>query len=1011
MKKNLAVLAVCLLFQNVWAATGILTGQKHIRSVSTTWFDIIFPEASAQTALELASEADSIYQDICHGLGIEPQFRMPVVITPSVQVFNAYFTNFDYNHIVLYDGLPEPSMQVSSEYVLSTFRHELTHAVTINLRNGFWRTIDSVFGDVLNWGGYVVMPTLIKEGAAVAYESGQGEGRLNDDWYLHMVRQAKLQNDFPSAPDVAGARDVFPWTNASYAFGGPFVDWLQKQYGMERYADFWYRAINMKAITYSQAFKGAYGIPLKEAWLAFKQYVFVPDIPSNPLLQNGVSDFYTEYFSRTVKENGSTTFSRKNSIGARYTSLASCNTGIAFIEDCSSSVWFARYGDNGELQKPRKLFTLANMNNIALSHDGAFLAVSLYCINHAGTKQEVKVYSMQTGHWLNLHEQGLRNAVVVHDPAGYMLAAIQAESQQARLVLYRLELSGTRRRSAVSATLVGSIDFPRSQQPSYLIDSANGTVACWYKSGMSWSLRTFTVMDTNKIDFTDYPLPEGIRPRGLSLCDSSDDELVFSFAWTQAGTFPRLGFMHVLREGVSYCVLQQQDISGGVYTPVPIRHRLAPHEPVTVAYAGNFVSDCKLLVMDCSLHSFVTTEKIAALSPMAVGNEKRTNGDDGAEDAASSDDAREQLLLRSKPYRAPYYHKGTLAPFSLVPVYNYDGTIKSRILFPGATWITNNPWDGDHVAFSSGFDPVSKAGGAMVAFLGRAGTSLYNYSAYPAVVFDAEGFRQVTNELSFSSGIRLGKVLSLLMSEYNFGFYGRENITVQYTVHGDTETVVKKSLQTQTNMYHDENRLSLKISSIHAVGSGPFEQFGFSLMATYRTVWFGAAEYDAHRFYQNLFPTVQLSLPRLLPFHCVQGFTYNLPVTAQASLTADDSTFLFYTAQVVLFSAEIQKGIPFFPVYCNRLVTSLSYTGSFKHTDWENFAIARAGDIFSRLSELPYDDSVSLKVTLQSAVNTGALASPDFVWSLGAAFVWYPHAASGKTPFAVKAVISLPLAL
>lgn len=65
-----------------------------------------------------------------------------------------------------------------SEPLLGTFTHELTHAVSINMRNPFWKVIDSVFGDIFNPGSAIIMTTLFKEGAAVSMEVPAGKGGL-----------------------------------------------------------------------------------------------------------------------------------------------------------------------------------------------------------------------------------------------------------------------------------------------------------------------------------------------------------------------------------------------------------------------------------------------------------------------------------------------------------------------------------------------------------------------------------------------------------------------------------------------------------------------------------------------------------------------------------------------------------------------------------------------------------------------------------------------------------------
>ena len=78
-----------------------MPSHSKIRIASTKWFDIIYPVESENSARELFDKADSIYEKICASYGKEPDFRMPVVITPDTDAYNAYFSNGHYNHIVL----------------------------------------------------------------------------------------------------------------------------------------------------------------------------------------------------------------------------------------------------------------------------------------------------------------------------------------------------------------------------------------------------------------------------------------------------------------------------------------------------------------------------------------------------------------------------------------------------------------------------------------------------------------------------------------------------------------------------------------------------------------------------------------------------------------------------------------------------------------------------------------------------------------------------------------------
>ena len=199
---------VFLLCAQLFAHSGSMSGEKDLRVVKTRWFDIIYPARCEQSASILYEKADGVYEEVTAQYGLTPSFRIPVVITPAVERFNAFWTSVPYNHITIYDTGASGSSELAvfSETLLSTFRHELTHAVTFNMKNGVWNAITKIFGDCVV-PGMLTVTTGMAEGATVTSESASGEGRLNDEYSKHYVKQAKIENQFPSYHDVSGASD------------------------------------------------------------------------------------------------------------------------------------------------------------------------------------------------------------------------------------------------------------------------------------------------------------------------------------------------------------------------------------------------------------------------------------------------------------------------------------------------------------------------------------------------------------------------------------------------------------------------------------------------------------------------------------------------------------------------------------------------------------------------------------------------------------------------------------
>jgi hypothetical protein len=123
------------------------------------------------------------------------------------------------------------------------------------------------------------------EGAAVSFESLDGFGRARDPLVRAKLRQAVYEDTFLTPFEAAGAYDLPPGRSAYYDYGGPFSEYLQRKYGMEKYAELWQamgRDYRFSFFFYNNGyfniFKRVYGIPFLEAWDDFKEEFRFPYI-------------------------------------------------------------------------------------------------------------------------------------------------------------------------------------------------------------------------------------------------------------------------------------------------------------------------------------------------------------------------------------------------------------------------------------------------------------------------------------------------------------------------------------------------------------------------------------------------------------------------------------------------------------------------------------------------------------------------------------------------------------
>ncbi|MDR1429704.1 MAG: hypothetical protein LBI85_05395, partial [Spirochaetaceae bacterium] len=245
------------------------------RVIETEHFDIIFPREAEPSARLLASYADRVYEEVSGLLGIELHRRVPVTLAPHTDRFNGYMNPIPYPHIMLLDTPMDLEWTSFANSLEGLFRHELTHAVSLGSRGPFMNFLHRVFGGWVYPAG-INAPLFMIEGVTVSFESLSGFGRANDPLVKQKLRQAIYEGKFLTPFQAAGVYDLPGQEGAWYEYGGLFSAWLQKNYGMEKYAELWrslgrgfYFSFFVYRSGYYHYFRKVYGIEFLEAWNAF----------------------------------------------------------------------------------------------------------------------------------------------------------------------------------------------------------------------------------------------------------------------------------------------------------------------------------------------------------------------------------------------------------------------------------------------------------------------------------------------------------------------------------------------------------------------------------------------------------------------------------------------------------------------------------------------------------------------------------------------------------------------
>lgn len=992
-----------LLTSGLYAYSGKMTGEKNIRIIKTEWFDIIYPERCQATAAIFYENADRVYGEVTAEYGLTPRFRMPLVIVPAVENFNAFWTAVPYNHIVLYDtsfsGASE--LAVFSETMLSVFRHELTHAVTYNMKNGFFFAIDKVLGDYFV-PGMATVTTGMAEGATVAYESSMGEGRLNDEYAKHYVKQAKIEGKFPSYHDVSGSSDVTPG-GAPYYFNGAFHKWLQDKYGLEPYAEFWYSVVNLKHFTIQKCFRKAFGVKLKAAWKEFVAEYEVPDLATDPVKAGNAEPL--------IKSEGNL-----------FTLLSAGGNKIVWADNYGRRVFYADLaeGQNSLPLKAHFLFALDNLSNVGISVDGRFITATYMSGNSAFERSRVKIYDMENGSMFSVKETGLKEAAVIPGNGGYYLIGQKYENSTYSISLSKIVMKEGRGAKAGSDldSGAGRIDhleplycLPQKAEvnPFYFTTYKDGTFTFIKKAGLDYSICTCN-LDGSVCEEFFFPKDRRISVRSLS---ASAGDTVLYFSYAEPGTMPRLGKLDT-ESGIIY--LGKTDLSGGIFSPVKYKD--------TALYIGKFYRQNKVLALK-SLEQF---EEVEVDRDFAAAGMDFADADSSLPSPSLSSST--QSSLASEKFNPlPYLARGMLLPLSQ---YESDyfgrnaGYKLSANQFPfGLTYITGAPWtDGAASLYqvTAGWNLLSNSVGAALTIKNGTDSGFFTYNLTVKSEFDPKGWKQSGGNLDLGLSFTIGNISNIKISNSAGAYCGRQDARLQsltlldpymFWVPGN----IGKAISKDDSVYYELiDTVKLQYSNITRVGQGRYEYAGFalSLALSGRYDSMFNAPQTVYVKSANLAAGLKIRLPRLLPFSSKTGFTWNLPVTLDYILLPSSSIYgyacrdtyrgmPFFDGRVetVLFGVDVQKAIPFLEaLFVNDLYISAGYacTGDAAHVVKSGFQPFNLGTYYSSLFDGKgfYYDSVYLKTGIEFTPNIGLFAKSSAKMNLFAAYVFILHGEYNK---------------
>ena len=961
MKRNSFLLA-CILISlglSAFGYEGPMSGQRKLRIVKTQYFDIIYSPDSADSAKILQEKGDALFDEVAEKFELKHYFRLPVIITPASDDFNGYFSLFPFSHIVMYDSLPYDSNLVHSETFISTFRHELIHAVSYNSRSKGLYNFDRIFGDVYN-PALITITTFFAEGATVSLESDNGEGRMNSEYAKQILKQAKIEGCFPDYADVQGARDIYPSANASYIFGGAFCKWLQEKYGMEKYAEFWQTCVSLKKLTYFSCFKKVYGITMKKAWQDFYDSIEIPkDVKIEKPRSRDIS---------------------------YYGSLTSSDAGIAYYDLYKTGVYFKK----NEKKRAGLLLTQTGLKKVNLSKDGAFLAVTHSDEAYVSEKSRIYVYDMKHKISFALPETGLRDGAMIMRDGKYYVAGVKINSGYSTLKIYRLLRN--KNNVIAKAKLVAEQPLEYGSQHFSLEGDAEGNLYYIYKKALDFSICRFS-LETRQT--SRFALPEGkVEVQKLNY---SDGKIYFSY--TFQGCLPRLGILERNDYGWNFN-LSSDELSGGVYSPVCDGERIDYIANYFKGYALKSVQKSELNFDEYEaseevFDALVPPEEVVRTKPEDVEGSKKFN-----------------------PFTYTFTGpRGAILPFSLSSSYAIDSSADSLVkdtntaamlaLPLGLTYMSSLPWTSPIYYFSAGYGVFTNSFGLTAGIIrGKTDSDLVSYSGAAHFEFDQNGFKQTYETFRLSVKLPLFRTFYAAFSDKIDFFEGRQSKTEYHS--SDVNSMIdyvgilskeKKNEDLSIRRIFAENEASVSFGNIHRAGKGYSNYAGFRLGATLDCFYcLPEDDWDKEYYhFENVSPNLMIRIP---------GY---VPLAVEGALFPTDCYFGYITGQAVLFSWEIQEAAPVLPIiYLNRLSFTAQYTAKFKQRYYmESWPLSRlygyVEDFKDGLTD--YYDQLTLLANIYFTPNLGGLARQDFQLKASMGYIYRfspePDENSGEFAFSI----------
>lgn len=258
---------------------------------------------------------------------------------------------------------------------------------------------------------------------------------FSDSDFLRILIQAKAENKFPNHFQARIKNDVYPYDKIILAATSGFSAYLMQRYGFEKYVELWKESGKLNFLLTNGVFYNVYKKNLQTLWNEF--YDAIPE----PFDKAKIDEL--EKKTKTLLPN--------NSQGL-YRNVIFSDYGIIWYDSLKHEVdIFKNFSDFENPSSIRNLLFLANdIENLSLSPDGRFLAVSFTQIKNRQNlkKKACWIFDLQERKFLS-QKFNLENAAFFSSSeknvffnkndsksSSYLTAGINIEDKIPKLQIY-----------------------------------------------------------------------------------------------------------------------------------------------------------------------------------------------------------------------------------------------------------------------------------------------------------------------------------------------------------------------------------------------------------------------------------------------------------------------------------------------------------------------------------------------------------------------------------------------